>query len=293
MDTITLCKVCDDASDISYFVDCLRSSSAPDGCKIWITKIPHTSKPCLWIKVNCHTLLHVLNTESEDIQVLTNIVADWLLGADLSLAEMNISRVDYDRNFCLPQIIRNALIDTLQQLRVNMHHMARRPYNNSIYYMSKSRHVQAYDKPLERNAKNCGIKSWEMDVLRIEMQCCARHIDYMRRYHGVPRTWDTWITMDMQQRYYDQAVAMIPPGDFYSLAKAMEIVEQSNLSRCKRRKLTQDLQLVSTAGMDAMKERYKSVNTYKDHLADFAKLSVNPLTIPAQHGIEHIANPFV
>lgn len=69
MDTICLCRTFCDDEDIAKYCRMLPSTTPPDGCKSWMKPIRKGSvRICLWIKINCHELLEVMNVADNDIR---------------------------------------------------------------------------------------------------------------------------------------------------------------------------------------------------------------------------------
>lgn len=105
-------------------------------------------------------------------------------------------------------------------------------------------------------------------------------------------TWENWVNLDRQAEYLRKAKPVFPQGDFYPLDDAIEIIQSSNLKSAKKRNLCNDLQIVASQGLGALKDNY-SPNTYKDHLTCLETLGVNPFTLPAKYvSLGKIENPF-
>lgn len=301
MDTITLCRVSNLDGTLEPNYIALLSGEPPIGCCIWAKRLPGLATMCIWIKINCHDVLHTVNTTQKDIDYLTNIITNWLNKYGIILDEFNVSRVDYDYNIICraPQIVLNILRQTPERAM----QMDRTLYFSigdnedadaqvqTVYYACQSRHAQVYDKEAERDAKHRQPKEWEVGVLRQEVQCHHAHIKHMKRYYGLLPSWDNWITLQMQEMYLRNTEAMFPHEDFYSMPVAKNVVNASPYGSAKKRKLCEDLELVASDGLLAMKKRYKSLNTYKDHMRCFKELQINPMTIPPKYGIDYLENP--
>lgn len=301
MDTITLCRVSNHNGILEPNYIALLSRQPPNGCCIWGKKLPGLNTICIWIKINCHDVLHVLNTTQKDIERLTKIIGDWLGEYDITLDDFNLNRVDYDYNIVCqdPKLILNILRQTPERamrmdrtLYLSDNNIEQNdPQVQAIYYACKSRHVQVYDKKEERDAKHREANAWELNVLRQEVQCHAAHLKHMKRYYGLLPCWDNWITLKMQEMYLRNTKPMFPHEDFYSMLVAKDIVNASSYGSAKKRKLCEDLELVASDGLLAMKKSYNSLNTYKDHMRCFKELQINPMTIPEKYGIDYLKNP--
>lgn len=292
MDTIRLCKMFHSNDPLSGNYERLPLHYPQDGYLTWITSARNLDQSCAWIKINCHELLHVQNLSKYDIETMTNFLDEQLAKIDLTRHDFNVNRIDYDYNVPVNDLERAALIEILRGLPERVMHMDKAQFPQSVYYMCKSRHVQVYDKVKERIDKGKHIKPWEADILRQEVQCFPAHIRHMERYHGLLPTWDNWVDLDLQAHYLDKAKPIFLRGDFYSLAKALDIVNASNLGSAKKKNLCADLELIATDGLETMKKSY-SLNTYKSHLDCFEQLELSPLTLPSKYKkLGRIKNPF-
>ena len=118
----------------------------------------------------------------------------------------------------------------------------------------------------------------------------------MRKRYGIPRDWDSWVTPQMEAEYLTTAEQIYTTGDFYTLEGAVNIIERSSLSPCRKKRLKEMLPIIQNGTMDALKKRF-SYNTIKKYLTLLGELNVNPLTIKTNFednpcGITYIANPF-
>lgn len=289
MDTIVLCKMFHSNDPLSENYKLLPLHYPQIGYLTWITNVKNLDQSCAWIKINCHELLMAQNISNDDIKTMTNFLDDQLAKIGLTRHDFNVNRIDYDYNVAVNENEREALFDILGGLPQRVMRMDRAKFPQSVYYMCKARHFQIYDKVSERIAKGKHIKPWEADILRQEIQCRASHIRYMKRCRKLRSTWDDWVDLDLQAHYLRK---YSPKGDFYLLNQALETVSSSSLNSAKKKHLCEDLLLVATGGLDAMKEAL-SPNTYKDHLACFEELGVSPLTLPSKYKhLGKIKNPF-
>lgn len=226
----------------------------------------------------------------ERLNVLT--IVRWFELAGLELTDLNINRIDYDYNIPIHGLARTVVIEILERLPQRIMHLEKESFPRSVYYVCKSRHVQVYDKVKERSDKHKKIQSWESDVCRQEVQCYSGHIRHMKRYHNLLPTWENWVNLERQAEYLKKAKPVFPQGDFYPLDEAIAIVQASDLKSAKKRNLCNDLQLVASQGLGALKKSC-SPNTYKNHLTCLEALGVNPFTLPAKYeNLGKIDNPF-
>lgn len=294
MDTIVMCRSYLPSDRLASALACLLKGRAPPGIRHWGTTIPNTHIKCVFFKIHCHSISLALNIGPVELQQIKDKCQDWLIDYGLTLADFHVSRIDYDFNIVLPEYMREAIVCIMDQfLPLKAMRMNKQHYDApSVYYVCKSRHAQWYDKDQERREKGFPIQPWEEETCRQEIQCLSAHIKYMRHYYGLIPSWDNWVCLDMQDHYLRNAKPIFPPGDFYRLAEARSIIDSSTLKQCKRRKLCEDLQIIQRYGMDILKARYKSYNTYKDHLSCLEAMNISPLTIPDYFNIDCIENVF-
>lgn len=318
MDTICLFKLYTPYENPSPYI-ALEKAPAPSGCKAWRTALKDSGWRICWIKIQCHELIGESLPAQRTLDKLREIVTRWLAVSGFTLDDFTLSRIDYDYNFYLPYTESEVLLDTMQQLsyriqRMNKWNSVRTLYytdpsrsgicslskmlkqdredDPSVYYMNKSRHAQLYLKDKERENKGYAPQEDEIELCRQEVQCHAGRIKYMRRQHGIDRTWDRWVTPEMEAKYLIEAEPVFPLGDFYTLDGAIDIINASSLTPCYKKRLAETLLMIQQESMDALKSAY-SRNTIKNYLAKLKALNINPLTIvPNEHGIEYLANPF-
>lgn len=94
---------------------------------------------------------------------MRSVVDGWLASAGLSLNDFLLWRIDYDYNFYMEHEESDVLMNTMQQLSSRNMRMKKWGEENeendendekekkdpSVYYMSKSRHAQLYEKDKE------------------------------------------------------------------------------------------------------------------------------------------------
>lgn len=295
MDTIVLCRAVKQNDWYYGFYEQLLSSNTPEGLVYWKRDYAISGTTCFFLKINCHTICQATNITQEDLEYLKDEVSDWLDTACLSLDDFAINRIDYDYNAILPSWNAKLVMNILKLgTPFSIMHMQKDVYPNSIYYTCTSRHVQLYRKDIERVDKNEVIKPWEADVLREEVQCFSSHIKHMKRYRGLLPLWDNWVCKRMEEDYLRNTRPIFPQEDFYSLSESKRIVLSSpDLTTTKKNKLCKDLDVVAShiAGLSALKDCYNSINTYKDHLQEFQRLGINPITIPDSEGVRYLKNP--
>lgn len=291
MDTIDLCKVYGAYENPRPYID-LENAPAPAGCEAWIKPIRDSGSFFCGIKINCHKILGLNTEEPQNLEQLRTVVSGWLACAGFCLDDFSILRIDYDYNFYLTPEDAEALIDTMQQLSPKIQRMNKWYYPESVYYANKSRHVQFYPKDRERAEKGFAVEAFLDGLCRQEVQCHPARIKYIRHEYGIPRKWDNWVTHEMEEKYLIEAEPIFQSGDFYSLERAVDLIQASDYTPCYKQRLQDALTIVHHGNMDDLKTKY-SRNTLKKYLEKLKELNISPLPIPPnEYHIDYIENPF-
>ena len=291
MDTILLCKVYGNDEDASPYIY-LKETPAPYGCKAWITSLKKINSHICWIKVQCHEIIGLQTANSLAIERLRTVVAGWISCAGLHLADFTLKRIDYDYNFYLPVETAEVLIETMQHLSPQILRMIKWNDPDSVYYANKSRHAQIYRKDRERKEKGRKVKEEEIGLCRQEIQCHPARIKYMRHQYGLLCDWDNWVSAEMEATYLTSAEPIFQLGDFYSLDRAVDLIQASDFTPCYKQRLQDALTTVEHGTMDDLKAKY-SRNTLKKYMEKLKELNICPLPIPEnKYDIDYIENPF-
>lgn len=128
----------------------------------------------------------------------------------------------------------------------------------------------------------------------MEHQVRSNHLKAQRRDKGVPRTWAAWMNWGRRTEYLQRGFKYIQFGDFYSLPAARDLIYSSSFDTNTKDKLNQYITIIATDGMDAAAkmDKFHSLNTRKGPNERLASIGVNPLTLDARFGIDHIPMPF-
>lgn len=247
----------------------------------------------LTVHIDCLQMLKETNVKKQDISIITNRVNNYLSTVGLSIDDMLVSRIDYCVSAVLPAEQRGILLKIYQKALKNTSYVKRsRKYVSSVYYHSKSRVVQVYDKTAERQAKGQAPAPWERDVLRFEVQVKINHIKYKRR-QGVDRSWSSWVNWDTRTRYlYHALTHTIYAGDYYTLDRAYTRLKKSGIQGALLNNLRNFMRLISKGRHVEKALEKTSHNTAKRYCDVLQAAGVNPIPIPRRAKISYIKNPF-
>lgn len=270
------------------------------------TYLDHISYISFTLHIDFLKLLRVVNiTTNDDIYKIKKRINDFLPeGVDLSF--FHIIRIDYCKNFIIPSYAeRKLLFDTIKKSSTKCNYLkSEKTYDLGVYWKNDSRHFQIYDKNHERSTKvdsdgnPLPIEPWERNVVRKEMQLLRGHIKRKTNKEGIAKDFDTWVNLRREADYLSKSNSFIPKGDFWSLKRAIEIVNSApekvdgkeKYTESIKEKLINLLTVTAEGGLDAAKATV-SRNTRKKYIALLSDLDVNVLTIPPNNkGIEHLEN---
>ena len=88
-----------------------------------------------------------------------------------------------------------------------------------------------------------------------------------------------WNQKSMQKYYFDILAKYLYKGKYYKLSKAIEIIQNSKLTKSWKNKLICFLGAIKFYGIDEIKENAYNYNTFKSYIKRLTKLNINPITI--------------
>lgn len=181
---------------------------------------------------------------------------------------------------------------------------------------NKSVKVTFYDKYKQIDEKYKNIPAEQKNslllaatgIIRFEVQCFKGRILTLQRTYGftnrgILNFLNERIAYDVLLKEYTNSIGIC---DFYSFYWAKKKVEASAFSTHKKRRLVQFLQLIAQARhVSTAKEQFikgtkikrtdiivqGSATTFKNYLNDLVSLGINPMLIPKERKITHLANP--
>lgn len=266
----------------------------------WKDKYKRTLVVDFYLHVDALLLLQKTSVEPQDIHKVKDAIEDFLSDFGLTdhqiiLADLVLWRIDYCRNIMVSPTDRICIFNLLKQSAMRCNYMtANKNYESSVMWYNGSREFIIYDKSQERRDKKETIMPYEKDVIRTEMQLKHGHTQNVKPLPRVP--FDYWATPMRSKKYLSQIEKYIPHGDFYTLEKAIEIVEQSGLKQHYKKNLKEFLNVTAQKNLSAAKKLWKAENTAKKYLNALENLGVNPMTITSddsrKYHITHICNPF-
>ena len=247
----------------------------------------------LTVHIDCLRLLQKVNLTQYDLKVITDAVNRFLSGIGLSVEDMQVSRIDYCVNAVVPERQRAVLLKVFQKaLRQTFYVKRGQKYIQSVYYKSKSKVVQIYDKTAECRAKGRIPKWYEKDVLRFEVQIKTNHLKYKRR-RGVDRSWTAWISWDTRTHYLADALGhTIYEGDYYTLDRAYTRLKHCGIQGVLLDQLRAFMRSISKGRHVEKVFETMSRNTAKRYCNILRRAGVSPIPIPRREKISYLQNPF-
>lgn len=248
------------------------------------------------VEVRCLELLGKVNMSESDIPIIKAAINAHLIGSGLTVDDCFLGRIDYCYNVVIPNCDERRLLMRLWNKSASQWGYYRQfdgPSNtiNRLYYTTKSRNFQLYDKTLERMDKGRPILSVEQDVLRLEVQLKRRRLNYKSNKLGLCRTFDDWADWTHRAQELCAADKLFFPGDFYTIRRADTRVRNAGHSKTICGRIHDFLVCISRNGLDGAKQNH-SANTVRKYIRILEALNVNPITIPQGAGYSYLANPF-
>lgn len=264
-----------------------------------VFKAPDTGRVMIYqllIHIDCLKIVYKENIEQPDIPIIKQTVEDFLVGSGLSLDEFTVARIDYCYNAVVSDEERKWLLPELQKLPHRRDYQERvHDYKTSVYYQSKSRVTQFYDKEAERFHKGKLCEDYEVSVLRLEAQIKHEHIKYKKRRkkNWISNRWDDWVSWDMQRTYLVRSLNnVIYTGDYHTLDSASAIIRQHILRPSKQNNLIGFLQEIHEYGWDKASVK-RCYNTNRCYAKKLTEMNINPILLPDNSPFQTIKNLFL
>ncbi|ERI07179.1 hypothetical protein [Aneurinibacillus aneurinilyticus] len=177
----------------------------------------------------------------------------------------------------------------------------------NVYLKSKNITINWYDRystleeKQEKTKKKYSNIKEAKNLLRFEIQCNNLKIDEIDEYSDFSNNSLFYLlNVELCQKkieyYYDLIVG---PGKYYTLNKAIEIIDSSIICQRKRMLLRRILESIARTG-SVWKAKEEFINNQKSlkhadkefskRLNQIRKLNINPVTIPNQYKIEELEN---
>lgn len=249
----------------------------------------------LLILIDCLKLVGKVNIEPPDLPTIKAEVNAFLSSVRLSVDDFQVSRIDFCYNNAdLPEDERTLVMRLLEKAFPEADYMRRyESYPTSVYYKSRSRVVQVYDKMAECRDKREAPDPHEIGVLRLEVQLKRQHLKYLCKQPGMTRSWDNCVDWNLRTIYLSRALEHnVFPGDYYTVERACEQLTRSGVKPFMVDRLREFLVKVSRCrNMDSL-TRFFSPNTIRSYSKILAQAGVNPIPIPKRAGRSYLENLF-
>lgn len=222
-----------------------------------------------------------------------------------SLSEWDLKRIDYTFDRVILDDDEHSQSQKVA-LYVELLQRARRPARfadtgdspGSLHTKSASATINFYDKRYQVECELNHLPSYSRlhteaaNILRLEIECYGSKLTAIKDKHHLPDTnVGTMLQRPLSREtllyYYYHVVGY---GDYYSLSEASRLI-QANLDPEKAKGVIGFLEMVANCYNlnEVMAQMPKS--TYYDRINSCRQLGINPVTIPAATGINHLDNP--
>ena len=234
------------------------------------------------IHVNLQELLNKGTAKNNDLEVIYNKLSEF--AKNFSVADnprLILQRIDFKKDFIIPDnTLRQEYVELIKKSYQKWGYFTKNTtYKTSVEFANKSRKVIVYDKNKERCNKHKFPKTYEQDVLRIEVQLKRRYIANHKRNTGLIDVLDNYLSEEMNEAYFNQSVLpIIFTGSYRTKENSQEIIDSSKYRADKKEKLKEFLEYIEHTGMNTAKEHY-TVNTFRRYITALKDLDINPIMI--------------
>lgn len=261
--------------------------------------------------------IDVFDCSFGSVEKLRNVLDDAIEGLSSTLPQSDrwfVSRIDFTKN----------LTSEYVKECVSLAKKGKDPYRykdtinkpGSSYRESKTVVLNYYDKfdHITKKVNNYffdkHLLEESLNIYRIEVQCLNHNkLKHIRKKFYLPDKSNLYdyLRPDIAEwaffSYYDKVIGR---GDYYSLAEALKIVEETQWVRRKKENIKSWLKLIDQAkGMTNAKKQFLNGatltntqtvvhgnrNTFRNYENACKEIGINPVTIPKDWGIDYIPNP--
>lgn len=256
--------------------------------------------------------LKIIGAENKVTITKVNQISDFINNLDEILKEIlpgvnscifwQVKRIDYAIDKKVEQNLINYYLKLFNradignlQVPYNYKSKRRKQMQGSYRLSNNSITINFYNKLEERINKNVleDIEDAE-NVLRLEVQCKKTKVNNIKNknkweYNILLHYLDPRISTETLYKYYKKTIG---EGDYYTLNKAIELINNSNYRKGKKDKLIEVITLINKkrSVTDAKAEYKNKQNSFKYYLKEIKKLNVNVVTIPERWGIDYLKN---
>lgn len=168
-------------------------------------------------------------------------------------------------------------------------------YETSVYFNSRTKNIQFYDKEAERSDKLQAVDEKYTNMLRSEIQLKRPYFKYQLSAYGVCRNQliNYWTEKDRDFVFNEILKPIVFIGDYYTIYQSNKILKE-HYSNTMVSRLLEFQKLISRVGISKTKEQYKDqFHVYKKML-EAPEVNINPILIPKNNsfGVSYLPNLF-
>ncbi|WP_062515150.1 hypothetical protein [Halobacillus sp. KGW1] len=263
----------------------------------WVNQLASDSWQ-ISIKVDAVKMLSRSDIDENDYLEIENRLQQFLLEHQIDSAAYDdhiLTRIDYKYDVCIPDVKeRELLFHIFEKQTLNYRYKKKfkwgrdkddnpLKYETSQYHSNKSTELIIYSKEDERIAKNENVLDYEKGIVRYELRLQNEHLNTMKRKDKStrrPKKLWAYFRIRLWEEYMIKHVyPIVHRGDYYKIAKADRIIEDSLFSKYKKAKLRAFLVEISKSDIDKPANSVSKA-TYRQYLSDLELLNINPILIP-------------
>lgn len=224
-----------------------------------------------------------------------NIIIYEIFDNNLFYDDLILTRIDFRKDIVISnEYDREVLINLYKKTKTNsLRKTKNMQYDSTIYFQNKSICICLYDKTIERIARHSSIKSYEKDVIRLEVRLFSKHLNYKNKKsttNRINKDLENYFKNEIYLEYINKhSIPIFSGGNHYKL-KDIELILIANKIKNTQEILTMLAQL-SKYHYDYIYNNYSSYKI-KKYFNILNELNINPIIIPRIKKVNFIKGLF-
>lgn len=214
----------------------------------------------------------------------------YALGFDYTDPMNKLSRIDYKQDIITEH--KDIYIKLLKKGSNNYRALKQySKYKTSVYYKSKSKNINIYDKQQEQADRLQIVDENYTNMIRFEVQLKRNRLHYLLKNEGICRELlNYWNVKEKDYHINKELQKLIYSGDYYNLYHSEKKLME-HYTKNMTDKLLELQKDISLNGVSAARLNYNTA-TFRNYISLLQEAQVNPIPIPKGEGITHLKNLF-
>lgn len=258
----------------------------------------------MFIEVDFVKMLNKSDIEEKDYSSICNKINKFLLDLIGYEVELTLIRLDYRLDIKITNNMDKQFLIGVMDKCISKCGFKKKynQYSTCKYFNSRSTQFKIYDKDAERQFKGIKPKTYEKNVLRLEVALQNKHLNYKKR-KGYNKKLKTYLNKQFYLNYFNEIFSnILYYGDFMKIYKADKIINKSTINDKEKKQVREflidvskhrEIDNVLMMSNNYGKKKYTKYK-YKKIINILNDLNINPILIPKNlNGVSSfIENPF-